>query len=239
VTGTNNPAQTVTWTIETTDVAEGTQFTGAVLTVAEGETKATITVKATSTADTSKSGEATVTVAPEGTTPDDIAAANTFTATTHAAILAKTVGTVAISDEAAVNAALTTYDSLSADAQALLMDEKVLLDNLKAKIEALIATGSTVTVNLWTNDTTVLATADSVTLSRAAAQTALITGLNGNEYYYHQWSINGIDIAAPWGTDTTFSFNSARKDNGKYNIELQVQKNDIWYSKTITITVTD
>jgi hypothetical protein len=59
VNGTNNPAKTVTWTVtgglSTIDIF-GT------LTVAANETAANLTVRATSTADTSKSGTATVTV---------------------------------------------------------------------------------------------------------------------------------------------------------------------------------
>ena len=61
VTGTGSPATTVTWTV--TGGITGTSIDSAgVLTVAEGETAATLTVKATSTVDTTKSGTATVTV---------------------------------------------------------------------------------------------------------------------------------------------------------------------------------
>ena len=63
VTGTNSPAQDVTWTVEGANDA-GTSITGGTLTVAAGETAATLTVKATSIADTSKFGTATVTVNP-------------------------------------------------------------------------------------------------------------------------------------------------------------------------------
>jgi hypothetical protein len=61
VTGTNNPAQTVTWTIETAGKNAGTAIdsTGK-LTVAAAETLTSLTVKATSTVDTSKSDTATV-----------------------------------------------------------------------------------------------------------------------------------------------------------------------------------
>jgi hypothetical protein len=59
--------------------------------------------------------------------------------TTHAAILGKTVVTVLVSDEAAVNAALTAHNVLRADAQALLTAEKALLNSLKSKISALQA----------------------------------------------------------------------------------------------------
>ena len=77
VTGTNSPAQDVTWTVEGANDA-GTSITGGTLTVAAGETAATLTVRATSTADTSKSGTATVTVqnaAPVTPTVDSVTVA--------------------------------------------------------------------------------------------------------------------------------------------------------------------
>ena len=61
VIGTNNPAQTVTWTVTGRKAGTSISNTG-LLTVAADETAATLTVGATSTADTSKSGTATVTV---------------------------------------------------------------------------------------------------------------------------------------------------------------------------------
>jgi hypothetical protein len=64
VTGTNNPAQTVSWSVDTPHHASTTITTGGLLTVAEGETAATLTVRATSAADTGKSGTAVVTVRP-------------------------------------------------------------------------------------------------------------------------------------------------------------------------------
>ena len=61
VTGTNNPPQTVTWTV--TGGAAGTSISPAgLLTVGPNQPAATLTVRATSTADTSRSGTATVTV---------------------------------------------------------------------------------------------------------------------------------------------------------------------------------
>ncbi|GHV32493.1 hypothetical protein AGMMS4952_22930 [Spirochaetia bacterium] len=97
----------------------------------------------------------------------------------------------------------------------------------------------TMTVNLWTDDTTVFASTPSETLSRAASQTALITGLSGDEYTDHQWSINGSDVAAPQGTASTFTFDSAGKSDGNYKVGLQVKKDNAWYLTTITITVTN
>ncbi|MCL2147280.1 MAG: C10 family peptidase [Synergistaceae bacterium] len=61
VNGTNNPPQTVTWTVE--GGIPGTSITqGGELSVAASETAASLTVRATSTADASKSGTAAVTV---------------------------------------------------------------------------------------------------------------------------------------------------------------------------------
>jgi hypothetical protein len=62
VAGTNSPAQTVTWSIDETVVAGTAIDTGGVLTVAAGETAASLTVRATSAVDTGKSSTATVTV---------------------------------------------------------------------------------------------------------------------------------------------------------------------------------
>jgi hypothetical protein len=65
VTGTNSPAQTVTWSVS--GGAAGTAIsTGGLLTVAAGETATTLTVTATSTVDTGKFGTATVTVSTQG-----------------------------------------------------------------------------------------------------------------------------------------------------------------------------
>jgi hypothetical protein len=63
VAGTGAPAQTVTWSVEGA-AATGTAITGdgGVLTVAAGETATSLTVRATSTVDTGKSGTAAVTV---------------------------------------------------------------------------------------------------------------------------------------------------------------------------------
>jgi len=60
VTGTNSPAQTVTWSITNAWVAGTTISADGVLTIAEGEYSSGIIVRATSTIDTSKFGTATV-----------------------------------------------------------------------------------------------------------------------------------------------------------------------------------
>jgi hypothetical protein len=72
VVGTNNPAQTVTWTVYRSDggaLKIGTAFIGAKLTVAGDEPVGTLIVTATSTVDTTKSDTATLTVYAAGTKP--------------------------------------------------------------------------------------------------------------------------------------------------------------------------
>jgi uncharacterized protein YjdB len=71
VTGTNHPAQTVTWSIDQTNKNAGTAINASgVLTVAAAETLASLTVKATSTVDASKSGTATVTISSSDIRPE-------------------------------------------------------------------------------------------------------------------------------------------------------------------------
>ena len=62
VTGTGNPAQTVTWTVTGGGAGTGINPTSGLLTVAADEAAVTLTVRATSTVDIGKYGEATVTV---------------------------------------------------------------------------------------------------------------------------------------------------------------------------------
>jgi uncharacterized repeat protein (TIGR02543 family) len=65
VTGTNNPSQNVTWSIVQTNKHSGTSINASgLLTVSENEALTTLTVRATSTVDTSKYGEAAVTITP-------------------------------------------------------------------------------------------------------------------------------------------------------------------------------
>jgi hypothetical protein len=60
VSGTNSPAQTVTWSIVESVIAGTAINTDGLLTVAAGETATSLTVRATSTVDTGKSGTASV-----------------------------------------------------------------------------------------------------------------------------------------------------------------------------------
>jgi len=69
VTGTNSPAQTVTWTVE--GGVTGTTITAGLLSVDAAETATSLTVRATSTVDTSKSGTKAVDVT-GGSGPVDV-----------------------------------------------------------------------------------------------------------------------------------------------------------------------
>jgi len=62
VTGTNNPSQSVTWSIDETGKKAGTTISGGLLTVAADEALTSLTVRATSTLDTTKSGTKQVTI---------------------------------------------------------------------------------------------------------------------------------------------------------------------------------
>jgi membrane carboxypeptidase/penicillin-binding protein PbpC len=62
VTGTSSPAQTVTWTLSGNENTGTTISANGTLTVAADETAVSLTVIATSTVDTAKSGTATVTL---------------------------------------------------------------------------------------------------------------------------------------------------------------------------------
>jgi hypothetical protein len=69
----------------------------------------------------------------ENASEADRTAAAVFVST-HEAILGKTADTVAVDDEAAVDAALTAYNALGAQVKALVGARKALLDSLKTKI---------------------------------------------------------------------------------------------------------
>jgi BMFP domain-containing protein YqiC len=117
--------------------------------------------------------------------PADVQAANAFR-TDHSAVLAKTTANVAIGDKAAVNNALTAYNTLSAAVKDLLHSEKALLDSLAAKISELetaaaeAAANQTAADSFKTTHATALAlTVETVTTgNKDIVQTAL-TAYNG------------------------------------------------------------
>ena len=98
--------------------------------------------------------------------------------------------------------------------------------------------GSTVTINLWENqdDPTLSSSVSSASLFRPLLETAMITAPAGSAEY--RWTENGSLIAGETGNAYTFA--SALRGLGVYNIGLQVKKTagDVWYSAIIPITVT-
>jgi uncharacterized protein (UPF0332 family) len=93
----------------------------------------------------------------------------------HGAVLGKTAESIAIDDEALVDAALTAYNALSAAAKALLGTEKTTLDNLKVKIEEL----TTATAAFRTAHSVVLAkTVDDIAISDETTVDAALAAYN-------------------------------------------------------------
>jgi hypothetical protein len=95
--------------------------------------------------------------------------------TAHSAILAKAMGTVAISDEAEVDAALAAYGSLAQAAKDLLTNEKTLLNNQKAKIEALKAVPAFKTAH----NVILSKTVGNITIADGSAVNAALTAYSG------------------------------------------------------------
>jgi hypothetical protein len=101
-----------------------------------------------------------------------------------------------------------------------------------------VGTGS-VAIQFWTNkaDSDLVTSSSSVELSRSKGETAVITAATAG-YSNHQWTVNGSTVT-PVGPADTYTFNSALKGNGDYNIGLTVNYGGAWYSATIIITVKD
>ncbi|GHU09445.1 hypothetical protein FACS1894151_07200 [Spirochaetia bacterium] len=96
---------------------------------------------------------------------------------THSAILLKTVDNVTIADESAVDAALTAYNTLSAEVKALLGTEKSLLDSLKTKIDELSAPAMAAAFKV-THSAILLKTMDNVAITDESAVDAALTAYN-------------------------------------------------------------
>ncbi|GHU25368.1 hypothetical protein FACS1894164_14490 [Spirochaetia bacterium] len=100
-----------------------------------------------------------------------------------------------------------------------------------------IATGTAKVIYTWVNENDQIVTSGaSATLSRGAGQTLTIS-TTGSGYSNFQWSYNGSVVTG--ATTGSYTFNSAGKTNGIYNIGLQVKKDNAWYSTLIAITLTN
>jgi uncharacterized protein YukE len=153
-------------------------------------------------------------------------AANAFKAV-HAVALGKTTATVAIADEAAVNAALAAYETLAADVKALMGAEKALLDSLKAKIDELKSAPGTarVAVTVWVNEDGNLlsnAPASPITISKNSKDTLAIAA--AEDLTDIQWSLNGKDIAGQRGNAQEIIFEAASYVPGSYTLGLYAEK---------------
>jgi hypothetical protein len=78
-----------------------------------------------------------------------------------------------------------------------------------------------------------------VAVSRSAGGTTHISGITITGYSDYQWTLNGIDIAGPLGTASSYTFDSAGKGNGEYIIGLRVKKDNAWYSISFIIYVSN
>jgi hypothetical protein len=86
----------------------------------------------------------------------------------------------------------------------------------------------------WVNENDQIVTSSgALTLSRGANE-SLTMSVTGSGYLSYRWYYNGVVTGR---TANSYTFNSAGKDNGNYNIGLQVWKDAVWYSTLITITV--
>ncbi|GHU58548.1 hypothetical protein FACS189444_2380 [Spirochaetia bacterium] len=104
-----------------------------------------------------------------------------------------------------------------------------------------IATGTAKVIYTWVNENDQIVTSGgSTTLSRGAGETLTIS-VTGIGYSDFQWSYNGSVVTG--ATTGSYTFNTAGKTNGIYNIGLQVKKGGgadaPWYSTLIAITVTN
>ena len=128
-------------------------------------------------------------------------AAESFRAA-HGDALALTTATVKSSDKAAVEAALTAYEELSAGAKAELSAEKTLLDALSEKIAELVAAETTYTVTFESNGGTEVSSQTILTGQKATQPAAPVR--EGYEF-------------AGWYSDseltTAYDFNSAVSGN--------------------------
>jgi hypothetical protein len=226
VTGTGSPAQTVTWTVNGNDNS-GTTISGGVLNVAVGETATNLTVRATSTVDTAKSGTATIMVTMSAAEME----AEAFK-TAYSMILNKPVADITLADEGYVNAALDAFDILSQAVKNLLDAEKSWLDSLKAKID-------TLGVGLITlvNPTDVASGALSnnpITIAKIAGSyetTHTLTVIGDFDSY--RWRVDG----SARGSGKTFILRAEVYPTGTHQISLEVTLNGAVYSKSGSFTV--
>ncbi|TCL59868.1 Ig-like protein group 2 [Kineothrix alysoides] len=212
VSGSNSPAQTVTWSVYDNTSSGTTINSSGLLTVGSDETAATLTIKAESTVDTSKSSTATVTVtdastpAPTVTVVTVIASSSSvlpgatlnFTATVAGTNSPSQEVTWAVSGNNTANTKITSAGVLTVSsdetATSLTITATSILDNIKSGTATV-----TVTPLVTVSSVTVSPSSGSVQTGGTKTFTATVTGTN-NPSQEVTWSVSGNN-----GVGTTIS----------------------------------
>jgi hypothetical protein len=258
VTGTNNPSQAVTWTVEGKEAAGTTITPTGFLTIAAGETATTLTVRATSTVDTGKSGTATVTVT-EGSFPvlNGVVIINgtvqdgyTLTANTGGLFGTGTINyqwkraSSAGAEGTNITGAIAqTYNLVTADVGQYITvtviragyTGSITSDAVGPVLPAPADTGSvggTVTVNNGIEDVTVdITNTGSLILSTTGTLTVTISG----SYQAYRWYVDGVVLSSETGPSLVL--NGADYTIGEHRILVIVYRNGVPYSREILFTV--
>jgi len=260
VSGTGNPAQSVTWAV--TGGGTGTVInSGGLLTVAAGETAISLTVRATSTTDTTQSGTANVTVT-ETSTPDALTgvvlitgnprAGNTLTANT-----ANLFGTGIISYQwqwgTAANGSFTnipgattaTYSPVTSNVSNYLKVTVIragytgsVTSDAVGPVQAAPTdtgqiTGSITVVNGIDNVTVDFTDAGTLPLNKTGTLTVTVSGA----YQAYRWYVDTVSLADE--TAGSITLNGSDYTVGNHRILVIVYKNNIPYSHEIGFTVSN
>ncbi|MDP4093418.1 MAG: hypothetical protein Q8920_08660, partial [Bacillota bacterium] len=171
VTGTNNPAQTVTWSVSGGVTGTGIDNNG-VLTVAADETAVTLTVTATSTADNTKSGTAIIKVSEGNATPPNNNGGGGSTTVTPPAETPKTE--ITIQKDTEVVTATTTVEATSGFAgnASASVTESQIADAVNKSIETAVKEGEGTTARV---EVRINAPADSKSVEASLPKAALDT----------------------------------------------------------------
>ena len=254
VTGTNNPAQTVTWSVS--GAGAGTTIIGGLLTVAADETAVSLTVTATSTVDTTKHGTASVTVTHSPLTGAVIIsgsarAGSTLTANTGNLFGTGTIGYQWQQGNTATgtftnisDATAPTYTPVTADVGKFLRVTVTrtgnigsITSNAAGPVEAAPSqtdpVNGTITVNDGIENVTVsFANAGSLTLNKNGSLIVTVSG----SYQAYRWYVNTVLLSDE--TAASITLNGEDYDLGNHHrILVIVYKNNIPYSQEIRFTV--
>ena len=254
VTGTNNPAQTVTWSVN--GVSETTIVNG-LLTVAANETAATLTVRATSIVDTTKSGTATVTVTRSPLTGAVIIngsarAGNTLTVNTNNLFGIGTIsyqwqqGDTATGTFTNISGATaSTYVPVTGNVGKFLRvsvtrtgNTGTVTSSAAGPVQAAPAPGETdqvngtVTVKNGVDDVTVsFSNTGNITLAKNGTLTITVSGA----YQAYRWYVNTVLLSDETAASITLDGNDY--ESGDHRILVIVYRSSVPYSQEIRFTV--